>query len=55
MISESELIKITDKENKYVTTFKTINNKFIQENPKYNSVQSEAISTLESRLYFKNN
>ena len=40
--SGDELIKIIDKKDKgYVTTFKSINNKFVQPNPKYNHVDSD--------------
>ena len=40
--SSNDLIKITDNKDKgYVTTFKTINNKFVQTNPKYNHVDSD--------------
>ena len=42
--SSNDLIKITDNKNRgYVTTFKTINNKFIQPNPKYNHVDSDEL------------
>ena len=42
--SSDTLIKIIDNKDKgYVTTFKTINNKFIQTNPKYNHVDSEEL------------
>ena len=43
-VSNDNLIKITDNKDKgYVTTFKTIDNKFIQTNPKYNHVDSEKL------------
>ena len=39
--SSDNLIKIVDNKDKgYVTTFKTVNDKFIQTNPKYNHVDS---------------
>ena len=39
--SKNEEIKIVDNKDKgYVTTFKTINNKFVQSNPKYNHVDN---------------
>ena len=42
--SSNEIIKITDINDKgYVTTFKTINNKFIQPNPKYNHIDSDKL------------
>ena len=42
--SSNSLISIVDsKDRGYITTFKTINNKFIQTNPKYNHVDSEEL------------
>ena len=42
--SNNNFIKIIDnKDRGYVTTFKTINNKFVQTNPKYNHVDSEKL------------
>ena len=41
---EDNLIKITDNKNKgYVTTFKSINNKFVKPNPKFNHVDNEEL------------
>lgn len=50
--SNNNLIKITDnKDRGYVTTFKTINNKFVQTNPKYNHVDCEKLGIFMSFEY----
>ena len=52
--SESNLIKITDvKDRGYVTTFKTINNKFVQTNPKYNHVDSDELGVFITFEYIE--
>ena len=51
--SKDSLIKITDKEKGYVTTFKSINDKFVQTNPKYNQVDSEELGVFISFQYIE--
>ena len=52
--SNENLIKITDNKDKgYVTTFKTIDDTFIQTNPKYNHVDSEKLSIFMSFDYIE--
>lgn len=51
--SDNDLIKITDKDKGYVTTFKTINNKFVQKSPKYNQIHSEDLGVFISFDYIE--
>ena len=52
--SKESLIKITDNKDKgYVTTFKTINNKFTQPNPKYGHVDSEELGIFITFSYIE--
>ena len=52
--SSNDLIKITDnKDRGYVTTFKTINNKFVQPNPKYNHIDSEDLGVFITLEYIE--
>ena len=50
---EETLIKITDNDKGYVTTFKTVNNKFVQTNPKYNHVDSDDLGIFISLDYIE--
>ena len=52
--SSNNLITIKDNKDKgYTTTFKTISNKFIQTNPKYNHVDSEELGIFISFDYIE--
>ena len=50
---EDSLIKITDNDKGYVTTFKTVNNIFVQTNPKYNHVDSEDLGIFITLQYIE--
>ena len=49
--SNNNLIKITNRENSYVTTFDSINNKFTQKNPAYSQVDSKDLGIFISLSY----
>ena len=52
--SNNNLITITDVKGRgYVTTFKTINNKFVQTNPKYNHVDNQELGIFMSFEYIE--
>lgn len=52
--SSNDIIKIVDVNDKgYVTTFKTIDNKFIQTNPKYNHVDSDDLGVFITFEYIE--
>lgn len=51
--SNSDIIKITENDKGYTTTFKTINGKFIQSNPKYNHVDSDDLGIFISFDYIE--
>lgn len=50
---EEKLIQISDKDKGYETTFKTINNKFSQKDPKYKQVNSEELGVFISFQYIE--
>lgn len=50
----TDLIEIVDNKDKgYVTTFKTIDNKFVQPNPKYNHVDSDELGIFITLEYIE--
>lgn len=51
--SVNSTIEITDKDKGYVTTFKTVNNKFVQTNSKYNHVDSEELGVFITFQYIE--
>ncbi len=50
---EEKLIKLTQKDKKYFTTFKTVDDKFVQTNPKYNQVDSEELGVFITFQYIE--
>ena len=50
---EEKLIKLTAKDKEYFTTFKTVDDKFVQTNPKYNQVDSEELGVFITFQYIE--